>query len=187
MSMSSLLSPPGPATAPVDLHEQYRSYRTRQAAALARMLPREAVRPLYRRALREGELGRAQDDPLGVLVECCERLLPLPPFEVWLRDVTLHPDAHLEDLDDSVEAPDAAAPATLEARTFDVDGDPWVAHLRSYRDGEAWRGFIAFEERRSGRVLRTTLVFRESSAADVRTRFLDFDHGALEAFWRSAS
>lgn len=182
----TLHAPPGHTAAPADLREQYRSYRTRQATALAHMLPREAVRPLYRRALRDGGHERAHEDPLGLLVEYCERILPLPPFEVWLRDMTLNPTAHLEALGDSAGAPTADAPATIESRSFEVGGEPWTAHLRTFRDGLAWRGFIAFEERRTGRVLCTALVFRESTPSDVHDRFLGFEPASLEAFLRSA-
>lgn len=150
------------------------------------MLPQEAIRPLYRRALaQEGFSGR-QQDPLAILVTYCEQLLALPPFEVWMDDVTLHPVAHLQDLDDSADVPTALAPATMEVRLFEHGGEPWIAHLRSFRDGVIWRGFIAFEERRSGRIHRTALVFRESDPADLRERFLSFESAALEAFLRSA-
>lgn len=183
---STLHAPVGQAGAAADLREQYDSYRLRQATALAHMLPREAVRPLYRRALRDGGLDRVREDPLGLLVEFCERLLPLPPFEVWLQDVTLNPEAHLDALDDGAGAPTAQAPATIESRSFDVGGEQWTAHLRSFRDGVVWRGFIAFEQRRTGRVLSTALVFRESDPSEVRDRFLSFEPVALEAFLRSA-
>lgn len=169
-----------------DLREEYRRYRRRQASALARMLPKEAIRPLYRRALTDRDPDRARNDPLGLLVEYCERLLPLPPFEVWLRDATLHPAEHLRDLDESAEVPSASAPATLETRSFDASGEPWSAHLRSFRDGVVWRGFISFEARRSGRTHRTALVFRESDPADLRESFMSFETSALEAFLRSA-
>ena len=93
---------------------------------------------------------------------------------------------HLEDLDDSAAAPTAEAPATVEARPFEYGGAPWIAYLRSFRDGAAWRGYIAFEEHASRRVHRTALIFRESNPADLRERFLDFAPVALGAFLRSA-
>jgi hypothetical protein len=61
-----------------------------------------------------------------------------------------------------------------------------MAHLRSFRDGDAWRGYIAFEEQASKNVHRTALIFRESDPADLRDRFLDFEAVALAAFLRSA-
>ena len=170
-----------------ELEAQYAAYRRRQARGLIRLLPREAIRPLYRRALADG-LGaeEASADPLGALLRYCEGLLPLPPFEDWLEDVRLNAAAHLHDLDDSAEAPTAEAPTTVEARRFAFEGDPWVAHLRSYRDGPTWRGYIAFEDAGANRVHRTALIFRESDPVDVRERFLGFDVAALQAFLRSA-
>jgi hypothetical protein len=169
-----------------ELRLQYRAYRQRQARGLVGMLPREAIRPLYRRARRAGHGGDVHGDPLAALVDYCETLLPLPPFERWCEDRSAWPTAHLLDLDDSATAPTAEAPATVEARPFELDGTSWVAYLRSFRDGTAWRGYIAFEDRRSGRVHRTALIFRESDPADLRDRFLDFEQAALEAFLRSA-
>ena len=176
-------------SAPTDeLRAQYQAYRTRHARRLVRMLSRTAIRPLYRLAAEREEQvsGAAQADPMAALVRFCEELLPLPPFEVWVEDVTLHPVRHLHDLDDSADVPTARDPATMEARLFEYGEDPWVAHLRSFRDGAAWRGYIAFEERRTGELHRTALVFRESDPADLRERFLSFETAALEAFLRSA-
>ncbi len=177
-----------PATSPLaraELEAQYAAYRRRQARGLIRLLPREAVRPLYRRAVEARGEG-AEHDPLGSLLLFCERLLPLPSFETWLDDLRRHPDAHLEDVDDSADVPTADAPATVEARPFPFEGNPWVAHLRSYRDGGTWRGYIAFEEAESRRVHHTALIFREDDPVDVRERFLAFDQAALQAFLRSA-
>lgn len=171
-----------------ELRARYRAYRSRHARRLVRMLPRSAIRPLYREAtalaVRTG--GAPEADPMALLVAYCERILPLPPFEVWLEDATLNPVAHLHDLDDSADAPTARAPATLEARVFEYLEDPWVAYLRSFRDGGAWRGYIAFSEERSGQLHRTAVIFRESDPAEVRERFLSFDGAALGAFLRSA-
>jgi hypothetical protein len=178
-----------PLTAQVaenELRLQYRAYRHRQARGLVGMLPREAIRPLYRRARRAGYGGDAPGDPLAALVDYCETILPLPPFERWCEDRSAWPTAHLQDLDDSAAAPTAEAPTTVEARPFELDGTPWVAYLRSFRDGAVWRGYIAFEDPHSGRVHRTALIFRESDPADLRDRFLDFEQVALEAFLRSA-
>ncbi|MGE0160412.1 MAG: hypothetical protein AB7T31_13460 [Gemmatimonadales bacterium] len=169
-----------------ELETQYAEYRKRQARALVGLLPREAVRPLYRRAIAAGYGERAATDPLATLVAFCETLLPLPPFELWCEDRAAFPSAHLHELDDSAAAPTEDAPTTVEARAFDLDGVPWVAYLRSFRDGTAWRGFIAFEESRSRLVHRTALIFRENDPADLRDRFLDFEPAALGAFLRSA-
>lgn len=173
-----------------ELRARYADYRRRQARALVGMLPREAIRPLYRKALHAAGPGakrRVEDeDPLERLLRFCEDLLPLPPFEVWERDVRRSPGAHLGDLDDSPEAPTPAAPATLEARRLDPGGRAWTARLRGFRDRDAWRGFIAFEEAGTGRVHRTALIFCEPGPADLRERFLGFEPTTLEAFLRSA-
>jgi hypothetical protein len=169
-----------------EVQAEYAAYRRRQARALVRMLPREAVRPLYRRALEAGGGVESAPDPLGTLVAHCERLLPLPPFERWLEDRRGYPDAHLRDVDDSAEAPTAEVPSTLDVRAFDVSGASWVARLRSFREGVTWKAFIAFERSGSHDVHRTAVIFHESDPVDVRERFNSFDHAALRAFLRSA-
>lgn len=179
------------STQPAELMERYEGYRRRQAARLVQMLPRDAVRPLYRRAREEarrsGTLGEGgEDDPLALLVAFCHDLLPLPPFEVWLADLHAHPDGHLTDLAESAEGPTAETPSTMEVRQVEYNGRPWLARLRSFREQELWRGYIAFEERDSGRVHRTAAVFCEDHPADLRERFLSFESTALEAFLRSA-
>lgn len=169
-----------------ELVAQYDVYRRRQARGLLSMLPAAAIRPLYRRALREGFGGSSSSDPIGALVDYCENLLPLPPFEMWCEDVRQNPTAHLHDVDDSADAPSAEAPVTVEERTFQYAGHAWMAYLRSYRDGVTWRGFIAFRDVDSGRVHRTALIFQEGDPVDVRDRFLSFESSALVAFLRSA-
>lgn len=178
---------PDAETSRPELLERYRAYRRRQARGLLHMLPREAVRPLYRRALQGVEERQSPDaDPMETLLVYLERLLPLPPFEVWRADVANAPEAHLHDIGDSADAPAADAPVTVESRDFSLGDRSWAAHLRSFRDGDAWRGFIAFEDRSSNRVHRTALIFREPDAVGVRERFLSFEARTLEAFLRSA-
>jgi hypothetical protein len=172
--------------APEELEAQYAAYRRRQARGLVRLLPREAVRPLYRCAVEDSEVGVASADPLGALLQYCERILPLPPFETWCEDIRLHATAHLRDLDDSADAPTADAPASVVARRFEFDDAAWIATLRSFREGTTWRGYIAFEHAGSHDVHRTTLIFREEDPVGLRQRFLDFDTRALQAFLRSA-
>ena len=95
------------------------------------MLPRAAIRPLYRRALKAGFAKEGASDPMGALVCYCETLLPLPPFEAWCQDVRQNPTAHLYDVDDSAEAPGADAPVTVEtySRTPTIHG--WHISVRS--------------------------------------------------------
>jgi hypothetical protein len=168
---------------PGELEARYRAYRRNQASMLAKVLPREAVRPLYRRARERA--GSAPDDPLAVLVSLCEELLPLPPFDVWKADLFEHPEGHLSDLGDWAEAPVVERPLTLALRSFSCEGSPWLALLRAYRDGGGWRGSIAFKSR-TGKVFRTTDVFHEPDPTELESRFSSFDEPALHAFLRSA-
>lgn len=168
-----------------ELMTRYRAYRLRQARALLHLMPREAVRPLYRKAVREG-FGADGSDPMAALVRYCERVLPLPPFEVWRDDVHAHPEAHVDDADDVAVAPTAEAPLTEASREV-VHGDGrWTAHLRSFRDGSVWRGFIAFEEPVTSSMHRTAVIFREPDAESVRERFASFESSTLASFLRSA-
>lgn len=165
---------------------EYEVYRRRQARGLLRMVPSAAIRPLYRRAIKAGFASAGTSDPIGALVSYCETLLPLPPFDAWCEDVRQNPTAHLYDVDDSADAPSVDTPVTLETRRFTHDDRAWSAHLRSFRDGVTWRGFIAFDELSSSRVHRTALIFQEADPVDVRDRFLSFESSTLVAFLRSA-
>lgn len=168
-----------------ELEERYAAYRRRQASLLARVLPREAIRPLYRRARNVAPPLGPEDDPLAVLLELCEKLLPLPPFEVWRADLVEYPEGHLDDLGDWADAPAAEAPFTLALRTLRTNGSTWLASLRAYRDTSGWRALIAFEDESGGRY-RTAGVFHEHDPVDLKDRFMSFDEPALSAFLRSA-
>jgi len=168
-----------------DLRERYAAYRRTQAAGLLRMLPQEAIRPLYRKA-REVVGPGDSEDPLSLLVRYCERILPLPPFDVWMHDLDRNPDAHLRDLDGSAAAPTVNAPSTVEVREVSYQGRRWRASLRSFRDQGVWRGFIAFDSERGTGVHRTTEIFCESDLTKLRERFVSFSPATLEAFLRSS-
>jgi len=170
-----------------ELAMQYQAYRRREARGLIGLLPVGAIRPLYRRALRESGQRPDRDDPMRLLVSYCERILPLPPFEMWLEDRGRFPAQHWDALEGSAEVPSPASPATFDVRTFARDSVEWRACLRGFRDRDVWRGFIAFEDAESGdAVYRTALIFRESEASELRDRFRSFESGTLEAFLRSA-
>lgn len=169
-----------------ELRSQYLSYRRRQARGLLGLLSQEAVRPLYRRALAKVEKG-CDDDPMEILVTYCEALLPLPPFQVWLDDLQAAPEAHWTDLEASAETPSPSEPATVDLRRFARGARSWTARLRGFRDGDVWRGFIAFEDEAGDRgVHRTALIFCEATVSDLRDRFRGFESASLEAFLRSA-
>lgn len=173
-----------------ELRGRYAAYRRRHAARLLQMLPRQAIRPLYRRARadagRDGGGGAVGDDPLAFLVAYCESLLPLPPFDVWRSDLDHNPAAHFADLEESLDGPTPDAPSTMEARSVEYAGGMWIAHLRAFREDGYWRAYISFEECGSGRVHRTAAVFYERDAGELRDRFLSFESAALQAFLRSA-
>jgi len=175
----------GTEVSPRDLRERYTAYRRTQAAALVRMLPQEAIRPLYRKA-REVVGPGDSEDPLSLLVRYCEKILPLPPFDVWRRDLGQNPEAHLRDLDGSAAAPTVSEPSTVEVREVTHQGRRWRANLRSFRDQGVWRGFIAFDSEAGSGVFRTTEIFCESDLTKLRERFISFSSATLEAFLRSS-
>ena len=174
-----------------ELRRRYADYRRRQARALLSIIPREGVRPLYRRALRcdgEGATAPKASDSLEALLVTCEEILPLPPFDVWMEDLGQYPLAHLVELDQSAEAPTAEVPVTLAARSIHARCRPWKARLVAFRDGCVWRGFIDFQSLPEGAPplrSRTALVFREASPSELRSSFLAFTDAALAAFLRS--
>lgn len=170
-----------------DARRRYREYRRRQGFRLLSLLPRGAVRPLYRRArewaVRRGEVA----DPLTLLLEFCQELLPLPPFDVWREDRSAHPAAHLDESAADPEATGPSPPVTVEVRPFEAGGASWNAALCVHPDGSVWRGHITFHPMDGGsRSYPTGQIFSEDEAGAVRTRFLDFDDRTLRAFLRSA-
>jgi hypothetical protein len=179
---------PTPTPASDELDARYRAYRRRQAARLLQLMPREAVRPLYRRALaaRPDAEGPFQGDSLALLTDFCEGLLPLPTREAWARDLEAHPEAYLRDLAETVHGPTADAPATLETRTLESGGEAWEVLLRGFHEPSGWRGFLAFRRSGADASFRTATVFQEAHPLGLRDRFRSFEPAALEAFLRSA-
>jgi len=175
------------------LRARYEAYCAEQAAALPALLPREGVRELYRsaRAVITGDVA----DPLALLVARCRELLPLPPFEVWVADYLRDPRPYLEGIDSGTAGPVRSAPVTVDLRHIEHDGESWVASLGLFREPPEWRGFISFQlgevadvptgADRARPVHRTTDVFIEAHAEDVRERFRAFSTDTLQAFLRS--
>lgn len=169
------------------LRERYEQYRRRQAARLLTLVPRDAVRPLYRqaraRALRRGSFD--PKDPVQALVELCLELLPLPPFERWRDDLERNPLPHLED-EAWGRSPQPAPRATrADTRVLTYRDVLWYASLHLYPHHHGWRGFIAFHSPQRPEPLRTADIFQEATAAQVRDRFRSFEEQTLEAFLRS--
>lgn len=184
----SWTAPERPVETTEVLYFRYHAYRRRQAAELLRIMPREAVRDLYGRArdwARDQGLHDGRD-PMASLQKFAEHLLPLPPFEVWLEDRGTHPLAHIEENSDGPYAPPVGRPGRVETRVFRHGGRRWDSSLLVFREGEAWKGFLEFQEREGGPTYKTATIFREDSAAEVRLRFCDFSDDALSAFLLSA-
>ena len=169
------------------LRQRYRHYRRRQIARLFHLMPREAVRELYVEARRWATDCGVHDtrDPMATLAAFSDRLLPLPPFKLWLRDRSEHPLAHLEDEGENPGSDPTTHPRQLEDRAFGHEGRSWIAGLHVFRDGPVWRGFIRFRETGHTRQYHTTDIFGEETARLVRERFRDFDEATLGAFLRS--
>lgn len=169
-----------------ELRRWYHAYRRRQARRLVSILPRDAVRPLYRAALAGMDARSAGGaDPLRVLMEYCATVLPLPPFEVWLADLARYPAAHFQDWDEAVDAPSPADPATLAARELIRGDERWRVTLCAYPQDGAWRAHLSFAGPALHDAHRTAPVFREPSAEALRDRFMDFEITSIEAFLRS--
>ncbi len=169
------------------LRRRYGEYCRRQAAALVEMVPREAVRPLYRQAR---EWARAQGlhepkDPMATLHRFCRELLPLPSFEVWSSDYEAHRLAHLEDGAAFPHAGGPSEPVTVELRAVKHDGRQWHASLDVYRDGDYWRGYVRFYRDPAEPQVRTADIFCEEELQDLRNRFQSFTSDTLAAFLRS--
>lgn len=171
-----------------DLASRYQTYRIRQAQGLVSLLPRDAIRPIYARARTWAEETnlRVGKDPLATLLLYLQEILPLPPFDVWLKDRTEHLLAHLDE--EFISAPAhrrASPPVTVESRPVSLGRSHWRASLRLFRRDEAWRGFISFRPMGDGPGVRTADIFREEDPEEIRSRFLSFNAPTLQAFLRS--
>ncbi|MEC9242031.1 MAG: hypothetical protein VYA48_05180, partial [Gemmatimonadota bacterium] len=78
----------GSPTHSAALKGRYEEYCRQQVFLLLKIIPREAVRPLYRRARTWAtERGvHESEDPMSTLRLFCREILPLPPFDAWLLD-----------------------------------------------------------------------------------------------------
>ena len=141
---------------------QYQEYCQRQAEGLVRLVPKEAIRPLY-----------------------CRELLPLPPFECWLEDYEHNRIAHLQYVSEGPLDTRTVAPVVVDASDLRIDGETWTASLSLFPDGDVWRGFIGFRRGSSDTGVRTANVFCEEDPKNIRERFTDLTSHTLKAFLRS--
>jgi len=178
------------ASDPTDLglYSRYLAYRKRTASALLTVIPREGVRPLYRAArVWALEIGRHErQDPMATLLAYCERLLPLPPYDVWVADYNSHRLAYMEELARPPLAAVRAEPVMVSVRGIHPpDEPPWYATLFVGHDGVDWRGHIAFHTEAKEGVQMTTNIFVEDELDSIKERFAAFSEATLAAFLRS--
>jgi len=169
------------------LKGRYEEYCRQQVSLLLGIIPREAVRPLYRRA-RTWATTRGlheSQDPMSTLRLFCRDVLPLPPFEVWLLDNENHRLAHVSAGLGFSPLTEPMEPIAVEFRRLEHDAEPWHGTLEVYRGGDAWRGLIRFQRDGEEGHFRTGEIFREDNLQDLRDRFISFTAPTLSAFLRS--
>ena len=117
----------------------YGEYCRQQVSLLLQIIPREAVRPLYRRArIWATKRGLHESkDPMSTLRLFCRDVLPLPPFEVWLVDYETHLVAHVSA---GLGLSPLAEPIAVEFRRMEYDAEPWHGTLEVYRGADAHGG-----------------------------------------------
>ena len=169
------------------LKGHYEEYCRQQVTLLLEIIPREAVRPLYRRAwIWATERGlHDTKDPMSTLRVFCREVLPLPPFEVWLLH---HENRRVAPAGEGVEWTPLAEPMELVAvdvRRMGHESEPWQGTLEVYRGGDAWRGLIRFQRHGGEGHFRTTEIFCEDDLQDLRNRFNSFTAPTMSASLRS--
>lgn len=172
----------------LELFSRYSAYRARSAAALLTVIPRDGVRPLYREARKWAlEMGsHERQDPMASLLAYCERLIPLPPYNVWAADYNSHRLAYMEELARPPLTPVEAEPVMVSVRGIQPPGEPtWYATLFVGHDGTDWRGHIAFHNDATESSNRTAEIFIEDDLDSIKERFAAFTDATLIAFLRS--
>ena len=151
------------------------------------IIPREAVRPLYRRArIWATERGlHDTKDPMSTLRVFCREVLPLPPFEVWRLDYENHRVAHAGGRVECVLLAEPMDPIAVDVRRMEHEAEPWHGTLEVYRGGDAWRGLIRFQREGEEGQFRTGEIFCEDDLQDLRTRFNSFTASTMSALLRS--
>jgi hypothetical protein len=125
-------------------------------------------------------------DPMATLLAYCERLLPLPPFDVWRADYNSHRLAYMEELSRPPLEAVQAEPVMVSVRGIHPADEPtWYATLFVGHDGSDWRGHIAFHNDATAGAQRTTDIFIEDDLDAIKSRFADFSDATLVAFLRS--
>jgi len=171
-----------------ELRAWYHAYRIRQGRLLAALVPREAIRPLYRQARSnpvDGEPSPA-DGELERLAAHCASLLPLPPFDMWLEDLRSFPAGHMEDMDASTAGSTVYRPLTLAVGEIQVGEEEWRVRFRVFMERGLWHAFLRFDLETRTECCWTAVLFHEPTLRDLRARFDELDGATFEAFLRSA-
>ena len=197
MTLTPELGAWGTPLAPVDrgispsntavLRGLYEGYCRQQVSFLLGIIPREAVRPLYRRARTWAtERGfHESKDPMSTLRGFCRDVLPLPPFEVWQLDYENHRAAHVSAGIERSPLAEPMSPIAVDFRRIEHEAEAWQGTLEVYRGGNAWRGLIRFQRDGEEGHFRTGEIFCEDDLQDLRDRFISFTAPTMSAFLRS--
>ena len=169
------------------LQERYEEYCRGQVSLLLEIVPREAVRHLYRsaRSWATQQGLHESKDPMSTLRSFCRELLPMPPFEAWVLDYEDHRLAYLSAGVGLSPLNQSTEPVAIELRRIRYEAEPWQGTLEVYRGGEAWRGLIRFQREGGGDYFRTGEIFCEDDLQELRDRFVSFTASTLSAFLRS--
>ena len=172
------------------LEALYSEYCRVQAREFVRLVPREGIRPLYRQALSWAAEGLPEGadalEPMDLLETFCRReILPLPPFQVWVRNYLSNRRAYLEELDRGPAPARHGELVDVDLRELTWEGRRWTATLRIRCREESWRGSVLFRSDEGARAV-TGEVFQEGAPHEVQERFRALEAGTLQAFLRSA-
>lgn len=169
---------------PDSLRGLYERYCDREAMELLSLMPRDALRPFYRRAAEWAEQGMENEnpDPLAVVRGYARHLLPLPPYDAWIPLYLANRTTFLQSME-IPSAPRRDDPVAVAVRAF---GDGWHAALCVTDAESGWNGFLQFHRSEGIQSCRTTDLFRGEEADEIRARFDSYDDATLVAFLRSA-
>ena len=180
---------------PDTLRALYQRYCETEARELVELLPREGRRSLLRGALSRSGAGGALS--VDLLLEEARELLPLPPYEVWVRSYLADRNVYLSRM--GIPAvPERPSPVTVDVHPV---GNGWWATLNLARSGEGWLGHVSFHPDPESAVsagrggggaavhpaCRTAEIFRGEDPEELRARFHGLGRHALEGLLRSAA
>ena len=169
------------------LKMRYEGYCQHQVSRLLELIPKEAVRSLYRRA-RTWAMERGvheSKDPMSTLRAFCRELLPLPPFEAWQADYENNRVAHGSAGVERSPLAEPKEPVAVDVRRIEYEAEPWQGTLEVYRGDDRWRGVIRFQRDGEEGHFRTGEIFCEDDLQDLRDRFTSFTAPTMSAFLRS--